>query len=322
MDDSYPLDDLIARFAHHQRAMGRAPGTIARYQYSFQLFSRFLEAEGLDRTSLVQVTSVMECFALWLRTSPAKPQHGKTTREESSIHAHLRDLRAFTRWLNRQELLSREVHYPMPKIPKRLFRILTDDELQRVWASRYLTGNGGLSIRNRALIALMLDTGLRREEVASLTLDSISLERKRLTVVGKGNKERQMVFSTAVRDRLKEFLAIRGIDDAPLFHLSAHGIRSTFRRIQQDVGLEKFHPHQLRHQFATAMLREGISLEVIGVMLGHDDYNTTRRYVSLDETDITLAHEQASPFESLMQRVGVPLEPPKRRRRYSAKAIA
>ncbi len=56
MDNNYPLDDLIARFAHHQRAMGRAPGTILRYQYTFKLFGRFLEAEGLERTSFLPVT--------------------------------------------------------------------------------------------------------------------------------------------------------------------------------------------------------------------------------------------------------------------------
>jgi integrase/recombinase XerC len=129
----------------------------------------------------------------------------------------------------------------MPKIPKRLFRILSDDELQRVWQSQYLTGHGDLSIRNRALIALialMLDTGLRREEVASLTLASINLDARRLTVIGKGNKERQMVFSPAVRDFLKAFLAIRGVDDQPLFHLTSAGIRTMFRRIQLDVGLK------------------------------------------------------------------------------------
>jgi integrase/recombinase XerC len=126
----------------------------------------------------------------------------------------------------------------MPKIPKRLFRILSDDDLQRVWQSQYLTGHGDLSIRNRALIALMLDTGLRREEVASLTLASINLDARRLTVIGKGNKERQMVFSPAVRDFLKAFLAIRGVDDQPLFHLTSAGIRTMFRRIQLDVGLK------------------------------------------------------------------------------------
>lgn len=322
MDSNDPLTTLIDRFQQHQRAVGRAPGTMKRYQYSFRLFQRFLTFRNLPATTSALTSDTMDGFALWLRDTPITPQHGKTTRSESGIHAHLRDLRAFCSWLERQEMLHRHIHFPMPKIPRRLFRVLTDEELERMWHSQYLTGNSSRAIRNRAMISLMLDTGLRREEVARLTLDSISLERRRLTVIGKGNKERQMVFSAAVRDRLKQFLAIRGIDDEPLFHLSAAGIRTTFRRIQLDVGLEKFHPHQLRHQFATTMLREGVSLEVIGVMLGHEDYNTTRQYITLDDRDIARAHATASPFERLMRNVDEPLEAPRRRLRYSAKEPA
>src|SRR5215207_338175 len=123
-----------------------------------------------------------------------------------------------------------------------------------------------------------------------------------------------MVFRPAVRDYLKAFLAIRGIDSEPLFHLSSAGIGTTFRRIQVQLGLKKFHPHQLRHQFATSMLRDGVSLELIGVMLGHEDYNTTRRYISLDESDIQGVHNAASSFEALANRLQQ--TPAKRRPRY------
>lgn len=321
METVQPLRVLIDRFHQHQAAVGRTKGTVERYGYSFLLFERYLAATEIKADSDALTSPIIEGFALWLRDTPVSPQHGTTRRAESGIHAHLRDLRAFCNWLQREEFLEHSVRFPMPRIPRRLFRILTDEELQRVWGSQYLTGTSSRSIRNRAMISLMLDTGLRREEVAGLTLDSISLERRRLTVIGKGNKKRQMVFSPAVRDRLKQFLAIRGIDSEPLFHLTADGIRTTFRRIQQDAGLEKFHPHQLRHQFATAMLREGIQLEVIGVMLGHEDYNTTRQYVSLDDNDIALAHAKASPFEALMLKVDQGDDLPRRRTRYSSKQI-
>jgi site-specific recombinase XerD len=165
----------------------------------------------------------------------------------------------------------------MPKLPRRLFRILSESELEVLWSSRHLSGNGVLAIRNRALVAFIMDTGLRHAEVANLTLKSVDIEHRRVTVIGKGDKERQMVFGLAARDCLTEFLAIRGIDDEPLFHLKSDGIRSIFRRIQLELGLAKFHPHQLRHQFAGTMLRQGTSLELIGMMLGHEDLNTTRK---------------------------------------------
>jgi len=154
METILPLRDLIKRFHQYQSAVGRAKGTIERYHYSFLLFERFVATIEAQADSTVLTTATMEQFAIWLRDTPVNPQHGRTKRAERGIHAHLCDMRAFTRWLNDQELLARHIKYPMPKIPRRLFRILTDEELQRVWSSKYLTGNSGRSIRNRARTAL------------------------------------------------------------------------------------------------------------------------------------------------------------------------
>lgn len=320
MEKTHTLQELIDRFGTYQQAVGRAPGTVNRYRYTFLLFTRFLDEATIEATSAALTSATMQHFAIWLRDTPVKPQHGQSRRAESGIHAHLRDMRAFTRWLNAQELLSTDISYAMPKIPSRLFRVLTDEELHRLWQSTYLTGNSSRSVRNRAMIALMLDTGLRREEVAGLTLRSIILTSKTITVIGKGNKERRVFFSNAVRDLLKEFLAIRGIDDEHLFHLNADGIRTTFRRIQQEVGLERFHPHMLRHQFATEMLRSTKNMEYVRLLLGHEDYTTTKRYLALTDEDLQEAHEEASPFASLLES-GDEAPHPKRRQRYSSRSV-
>jgi hypothetical protein len=61
------------------------------------------------------------------------------------------------------------------------------------------------------------------------------------------------------------------------------------------------------------MLRQGERLELIGVMLGHEDYNTARRSISLDETDIAAAHERSSPFEAIRHQ---PVDLEAKRKRY------
>lgn len=320
MDTAHPLPNLIDRYHHYQQAVGRAEGTIKRYGFTFTLFQRFLAESGIEATGAALTSQTMERFSRWLWKTPTNPQHGSTQRSASGIHAHLRDMRAFTRWLYEEELLGREVRITMAKLPKRLFRILTEEEMARVWQSTYLTGTSSRAIRNRALIAFMLDTGLRREEVASVTLSSLNLTARTVTVIGKGNKERRVFFSTTVRELLNEFLAIRGLDDEPLFHLNADGIRTTFRRIQLDVGLEKFSPHVLRHQFATQMLRSTKNLEYVRLLLGHEDYTTTKRYLALTDEDLQEAHEEASPFTSLLGSMDAPSRP-KRRVRYSSKSM-
>lgn len=309
------LHDLIVRFERHMAAVGRADGTRSRYAFTFKHFERFCEEQGVPFIAGSLTTSTLEHFAIWLRETPIREQKGKTQRSASGIHAHLRDMRAFCRWLYEEELIAKPVKVTLPKLPKRLFRILDDEEMGQLWQSKYLTGTSTLAIRNRAMVALMLDTGIRREEAANICLSDLSLERKTLTVIGKGDKERRVFFSNRVRDLLKEFLAIRGMDDEPLFHLTADGIRTQFRRIKEDVGLEAFHPHLLRHQFATSMLRETKSLEYVRLLLGHEDYNTTKQYLSLADADLQQAHEAASPFDTLVPTKEAP--PPKRRVRYT-----
>ncbi len=315
--DSNTLDDLIEAYQRFQLSKNRAKGTKDRYGFTFAYFRRFVEETGLPSDASVITTATMEAFTIWLRDLPIKPQHGSTVRSEVGIHCHLRDMRAFTKWLYRNEYLQKEVFCPMPTMPKRLFRVLDETEVERMWSSAYLTGNSTRSIRNRAMVALMLDTGIRREEAASLTLRSLNLEARRLTVIGKGNKERRVFFSPRVREYLREFLSIRGIDDEPLFHLSSAGIRTTFRRIKDETGLEHFHPHLLRHQFATEMVRKGTTGDHLSMLLGHEDYSTTRRYVNLTDEDLLAAHDAASPFVSVIK--DQPDELQRRRQRYSTK---
>ncbi len=308
------LPDLVDRYLTYHRASGHSPATVKRYTHTFRLFDRFLAAEGLpdDVTALTSVT--MRRFSVWLQETPVRTRRGDSRRAPAGAHAHLRDLRAFTRWLNDEELLDRAVKVPMPRLPKRLFPILSDEELQRVWTSRDMTGRSGLALRNRALLGLMLDTGLRREEVASLTLQSLDRPNCLLTVIGKGNKERRVPFSNGVARLLEEWISRRGPEDGPLFWLTGAGVRTVFRKIQVELGLEHFHPHQLRHQAATMMVRSNVDLESVRRILGHTDISTTSRYLSMTDADLRAKHAVASPFESLALSQAAPSS---RRRRLS-----
>jgi len=226
-------------------------------------------------------------------------------------------MRAFLRWLNNEGLLERSVNVPVPRLPQTLFPILTDAELAQIWSSRYLRGRSPLATRNRALLGLMLDTGLRRAEVESLTLAALTVEDGLLTVTGKGNKQRRVPFSSSVAHLLAEWVRLRGNEPGSLFWLKAAGIRMVFRRIQEDLGLEIFHPHQLRHQAATMMVRNNSDLETVRRILGHSDISTTARYLSMTDADLRAKHAAASPYDSFMKASETIV--PARRKRLSLK---
>src|SRR5699024_10311511 len=103
----------------------------------------------------------MRAFAGWIRTRPLDvARNGSTQRTDAGIHGVMKDLRALVRWLIKEEILTAKVEVPVPKVPQRIFPVLTHEEMDRVWASSYMTGRSSMAIRNRALLGLMLDTGI------------------------------------------------------------------------------------------------------------------------------------------------------------------
>lgn len=173
--------------------------------------------------------------------------------------------------------MTRVIKIPMSKLPQRLFPILTEDDLDKLWNSSFLKRPRALYVRNQAMIGLMPDTGLRREGVASLTLSCLDLDNRLLTVVGKGNKERDVSFSSAVRLLLQTWIPRRGPTEGSLFLLKGAGIRTTFRRIELEARIKAFYPHQVRHTAASIMVRNNFDPFTLQRILGYADLPTTQR---------------------------------------------
>jgi len=297
----YHLHDLQERYLHYHQAKGSAKATISHHTFSFALLNRFLTEADVTPTNKALSTESMQTFAIWLRATPVKAHRGTTTRSETGVHGMLKNIRAFVHWLSDEGYVERKIKVPVPQLPQTLFPILSDDQLSAIWRSRYLTGPSPLAIRNRALIGLMLDTGLRRAEVAGLTLRAVELDDCLLSVMGKGNKQRRVPFSTGVRALLLEWLRVRGAEDGSLFWLRDQSIRTVFRRIQEELGLDRFHPHQIRHQSATMLVRANVDLATVQRILGHSDISTTLQYLSLNDADVRAKHAAASPVERMQE---------------------
>lgn len=313
--DPLPLPELFDHYYHYHRAHGHTLNAIKRHQATHKLLLSFLAQAELPASTHSLTSQTMQAFSVYLQQTPVKPRRGDTRRSIFGVHAHLRDLRALCRWAHQEGYLADTVTIPLPRLPDKQFPILSTEELERVWTSRYLTGNSPMAIRNRALLGLMLDTGLRRAEVANLTLKDVDLYNCQLSVTGKGGKDRRVPFATSVRTLLEAWLMIRGPEDGTLFWLKSQTIKTLFSRIRDEVGLERFHPHQLRHQAATMLVRNHADLETVARILGHSELETTRKYLSLSDEDLRAKHAAASPFDTLMaQRQPPALKPPTRKR--------
>jgi len=199
-----------------------------------------------------------------------------------------------------------------PRRPSRLPRVLSVDEAAAlVTAPRRLASRDeALARRDAAMLELLYATGMRISELAGLTLDRLDLERRRLRVIGKGNKERQLLFGApagaALRGYLSEarpvLVARAGTDGGTVFlnasgtPLTARGARMVLERWVRAAGSpNRTSPHTLRHSFATHLLEGGADLRIVQELLGHASISTTQLYTHVTGERIREVYARAHP---------------------------
>ena len=174
---------------------------------------------------------------------------------------------------------------------KKLPDILTDEEARRlidIPNKRYYTG-----LRNKAMITLMINTGLRVSEVTNLKTNQVDLNSRSLKVVnGKGHKDRNLIIPGKTAELLKQWNKKRLQGDY-LFNtkegkqLQVRYIQAMIKRYSNRAGIDKnIYPHSLRHTFATNFYRQTKDIETLRKLLGHSDISTTMIYISLANIDV------------------------------------
>ncbi len=134
----------------------------------------------------------------------------------------------------------------------------------------------------RILILLLATTGLRITEASSILKDSVNLDAFELRVTGKGDKMRVVPLLPQTADALKVYMYRHRSDSPYIFpgdtrtgHMDIHNLEKTLRRACKRIGVRPFTPHQLRHFYATHMLKGGAKLEVVSRILGHSGVGVT-----------------------------------------------
>lgn len=168
---------------------------------------------------------------------------------------------------------------------------LTQDQIKSLFEA--IDRSTILGIRDYAVYALMYHTGLRVGEVHSLNLESIDLDNQKITVVGKGNKIRQLHLTNELCQILSEYLAVRhffcNIENNPALFVSKKGNRLAIRTIEDNINkiIEKadlntrFNVtcHTLRHSFASHLNDSDVDILVIQSLLGHSSSRSTEPYI-------------------------------------------
>lgn len=172
-----------------------------------------------------------------------------------------------------------------PKIRKKVHRYLKMQEFQAL--NDFLESKGLL--RDIALIYLMFSSACRVGEIEQLDIKTLNFTTRRFVVTGKGEKQRECMFTREAAEKIKAYLATREDDNPALFlsklntRLTAKAIQDNLRRYGKSAGIEQgVHPHLFRHGRAMQLLKAGATLETIQRILGHESIATTQIYAEMD----------------------------------------
>lgn len=272
------VEKAYENFIHSRQLKGLSDKTIESYHL---LTARFIDYIGTDteRENITQENIEQFVESLY-----------KCSLSISSIATYIRNTRIFLKWYEKKH----RVHYKaselsIPRTPKKLVRLYTADEIGLIFQSVHTCADW-LDARNRAMIALMLDSGIRQGEVCNLELKNIHFDSGRMKVCGKGNKERFVPLGQFSMRMLKKYLDMRPYESERVFvsfygdNLTCNAVKSMTGDLQKELPFE-FSSHKLRHNFATNYLIN--QYEMCGHMdiyqlmaiMGHEDTLTTQRYL-------------------------------------------
>ena len=316
--ESLELGALARHFELHNKTEGKSPKTVVWYAMVLRQFHRFLqEADKSTRLGELDQMTVRE-FILYLqekRKWADNPYLPATNAKLSAItiQDYVRVLRVFFNWLYKEGYTAenRLAKLKPPKAPTKMVEILKQEEIARVLGC--IDYNTAAGARDKAVLILLLDTGLRSSELTNAQLRDVNIEGGYLKVMGKGGKERVVPFgAVAQKAVLRYLLHFRpepfNLTIENLFltmegqPLSQSTMKMIFRRIIERSGVKRLHPHLCRHTFATNYLINGGDVFSLQQILGHTTLEMVRRYVTLASSHVTIQHRKFSPMDRLSTR--------------------
>jgi integrase/recombinase XerC len=318
------MKQVIERFIKYLRyERNVSPDTIREYRRDIQQFETFLTPPGATPPPLEQIDHRI------VREYVNSMYEQKL--ERASVARRLASLRTFFKFCVREKLASQNPArlVATPKLPKRVPRVLTAEELnafldnigssaavsksKRVRKPTQRSENEAKVIlkRDRAVLELLYASGLRVSELVGLDLGDIDRRGQMLRVLGKGRKQRVVPYGAKAQTALEAYWPVRDeilakpktTPAAEAVFLNHFGGRLTDRAVHMLV--KKYamltnvnwnlHPHSLRHAFATHLLADGADLRAIQELLGHVSLSTTQRYTQASIRQVMEVYDKAHP---------------------------
>lgn len=228
----------------------------------------------------------------------------------TSVNRRLSSVRSLYRFALAHKLVEKDPARMVtgPKKEKRLPKVVKDDDLEELLDKSMWNMEDFLDVRDRLMILVFYETGMRRGELASLDDGMVDFANSQIKVTGKRNKQRIIPFGEEMAEDIRYYIQLRNQSvacrDKALF-VSRQGRRMSgtlvrmrvVRQLSRVCTQKKRSPHVLRHTFATTMLNHGAGLESVQKLLGHESVATTEIYTHTTFEKLKEIYKTAHPRE-------------------------
>ena len=311
------FSQVVDGFLLEARARRLSVHTVADYCNAFAKLARFLGDPPFPGISVDQIRDFMADAALPRPPAGIAPRPAQALSRKTLLNIHTA-LSALWTWAVREGLADRhvvrEVARPRPEVraiapfsQRDVRALLAACERTRPYSrpgkricdNERITGD-----RDRAIVLLLLDTGIRASELCGLQLRQLDLQNRAVTVFGKGGKERRLPISPQTSkavwkylsaDRKSATLNMEVFTTSENLPLTRGALLKLLIRLGERAGVSDVHPHRFRHTFAIQYLRNGGNTLALQASLGHTTLEMVRVYASIAQADLDRGHEVASP---------------------------
>ena len=262
-----PLDDFISALT----VAGASENTIKLYTIAIKDFLNFVKKDPRQITTTDLNKWVIDILN---RNTKAKTVSDLEKRREKATTArhYIIAVVRFLKWL------GIDIKPTIPRIRRREIRALSEEDIEKIKSLLKRT-------KDKLLIQLLLDTGLRAKELLSIRKSDINIEKRYIIVRNTKNGEERIVFFTEETKKMLEKYIKNLSDNEKLFDITYDALYRKLKRLGKKLGID-LRPHILRHTFATQAIRKGMPLPVVQKILGHKDIRTTQIYTHLITEDL------------------------------------
>ena len=251
--------------------------TIINYGKDLKVFLTFLNEQKINNWESISYKTIRNFLEFLYELDYSK----------KSVARHISSLRSLYKYLLKENIVSNNplVLVSNPKLDQKLPKFLYYDELEKILSIPDKTTLFGM--RDLTILETFYSTGIRVSELTNIKLTDIDFSNRTIKILGKGNKERYVLFGDVLKSYLKDYLSLRNeIAKCDYLFINKYGNGLTDRGVRSIIenilkkGAISYHisPHTLRHTFATHLLDNGADLRVVQELLGHESLSSTQVY--------------------------------------------